>query len=193
MRLTAARPQPDARVAEHELSPVEDRVVQVPQPPFDLLYRLQRAKLLNFLRRHAPSDSADDLLQTTFLRVLALAPERLQAIDCPEGYLYQSARNLARDAAKTASRRPAHQLWDGEENLLPVQDAIAGLEARDMLKRLEHAMTRLKPLTREIFMAHRLDGYTYLEIAARTGLSVKGVEKQMSRAIAHLDRLLTDR
>lgn len=161
---------------------------------FDSLYRQQKARLLRFLRRHAPSDGADDLLQATFLRVLALPPERLMAIDCPEGYLHQSAQNLARDAAKTASRRPAHlQLWDGEEDLLPVTDAIAGLEARDMLKRLEQAMTRLKPLTREIFMAHRLDGYTYAEIAARTGLSVKGVEKQMSRAIAHLDRLLTDR
>jgi RNA polymerase sigma-70 factor (ECF subfamily) len=51
-------------------------------------------------------------------------------------------------------------------------------------------MLRLRPLTREIFMAHRLDGYTYREIAARTGLSVKRVEKHMSRAIAQLDEIL---
>jgi RNA polymerase sigma-70 factor (ECF subfamily) len=39
-------------------------------------------------------------------------------------------------------------------------------------------------------LAHRIDGFTYAEIAERTGLSVKGVEKQMSKAIAKIDRLL---
>ena len=62
-----------------------------------------------------------------------------------------------------------------------------------MLRRLERAMLRLRPKTREIFLAHRLDGYSYTEIAARTGLSVKGVEKQMSKAIAQLDRWVSDR
>jgi RNA polymerase sigma-70 factor (ECF subfamily) len=48
----------------------------------------------------------------------------------------------------------------------------------------------MKPKTREIFLAHRIHGFTYAQIAERTGLSVKGVEKQMSKAIAKIDRLL---
>jgi RNA polymerase sigma-70 factor (ECF subfamily) len=59
-----------------------------------------------------------------------------------------------------------------------------------MLTRLEAAMLKLRPKTREIFMAHRVHGLSYAEIAERTGLSVKGVEKQMSKAIAHIDRML---
>lgn len=39
-------------------------------------------------------------------------------------------------------------------------------------------------------MAHRMEGLTYTEIAERTGLSVKGVEKQMSKALVQLDRML---
>ena len=39
-------------------------------------------------------------------------------------------------------------------------------------------------------MAHRVEGLSYAEIAQRTGLSVKGVEKQMSKAIAAIDRML---
>lgn len=59
-----------------------------------------------------------------------------------------------------------------------------------MLRRLEAIMLKLKPRTRAIFIAHRIDGLSYAEIAERTGLSVKGVEKQMSKAIAHIDRML---
>ncbi len=69
-------------------------------------------------------------------------------------------------------------------------DPVAALEARDRLARIEEAVLRLKPLTREIFLACRLDGYSYAEIAERTGLSVRGVEKQMSRAIKQLGRHL---
>ena len=58
------------------------------------------------------------------------------------------------------------------------------------MARLEQAVARLKPLTREIFLAQRVDGYTYPEIAKETGLSVKGVEKQMSKAIKQLRRHL---
>ena len=62
-----------------------------------------------------------------------------------------------------------------------------------MLNRIEQAIGTLKPITQQIFLAHRLDGYSYAEIAELTGLSVKAVEKHMSRAIAHIDRSLAPR
>ena len=58
------------------------------------------------------------------------------------------------------------------------------------MRRLEQAIGKLKSKTREIFLAQRIEGLSYAEIAARTGLSVKGVEKQMSKAIAKIDRIL---
>jgi RNA polymerase sigma-70 factor (ECF subfamily) len=70
-------------------------------------------------------------------------------------------------------------------------DLQAQLEARDILGRLEAAMLRLAPKTRKVFVARRIDGYSYKEIAARTGLSVKRVEKHMTRAIAQLDDILS--
>lgn len=61
---------------------------------------------------------------------------------------------------------------------------------RDMLGRLEAAMRRLDPRTREIFLAKRLDLLSYAEIARRTGLSVRRVERQMTKALAAIDRQL---
>ena len=45
--------------------------------------------------------------------------------------------------------------------------------------------------SREVFLAHRLDGLSYVDIAKRTGLSVADVERHIAEAIVHLDRELT--
>lgn len=58
----------------------------------------------------------------------------------------------------------------------------------DLIRRLEGAMRALPRLQREIFMAHRLDGLSYAEIARRTGLRVDHVERHVARAIRRLDR-----
>ena len=60
----------------------------------------------------------------------------------------------------------------------------------DLLRRLEDAMRAMPKLQREIFMAHRLDNLPYGEIARRTGLTVRQVERHMARAIYKLDKQL---
>ena len=56
----------------------------------------------------------------------------------------------------------------------------------ELLRRLEDAVASMPRVQREIFLAHRLDDMSYAEIARRTGLSVKQVERQMARAIYKL-------
>lgn len=54
------------------------------------------------------------------------------------------------------------------------------------LQRIERVVSRLDRTTREIFLAHRLDDMSYIEIAKRTGLSVKQVERRMAKAMRRL-------
>jgi RNA polymerase sigma-70 factor (ECF subfamily) len=157
------------------------------------LYRAHRASLTRFIRRQVSSDRAPDLLHSLFARFIGLAPEQRAAIASTEAYLKSAARNIVRDDHKAAQRKAAGLHVPDENVVLTAPCQIAALEARDMLNRIEQAIQKLKPITREIFLAHRLDGYSYSEIAQRTGLSVKGVEKHMSRAIAHIDRMLSPR
>jgi RNA polymerase sigma-70 factor (ECF subfamily) len=56
----------------------------------------------------------------------------------------------------------------------------------ELLRRLEDAVASIPRKQREIFLAHRVDGMSYAEIARRSGLSVRQVERQMARAIAKL-------
>lgn len=62
----------------------------------------------------------------------------------------------------------------------------------ELLKKLERAMLKLPQSTREIFLAHRLDDMTYQEIADRTGLTARQVERHMAKAIYRLCRELDD-
>ena len=154
------------------------------------LYREHSPSLIRQLTRGTGCrELARDLVQETFVGLLKLAPASLARIEQPEAYLRRVSTNLLRKWGKAEVLREAAR--PGLETLAdPLVDQVAVLESRDTLRRLELAMSKLKPKTREIFIAHRLDGLSYAEIAARTGLSVKGVEKQMSKAIAKIDRLL---
>jgi len=159
-------------------------------PQLRELYREHSPKLVRQLTRETGCrELALELAQETFVRLLRLAPARLRRIEQPEAYLRRVSTNLLRDWGR--GRILAERCRPQLETLIDHQiDQIAVLESRDTLRRLEQAMSRLKPKTRAIFLAHRLEGLSYAEIAERTGLSVKGVEKQMSKAIAKIDRLL---
>ncbi len=63
----------------------------------------------------------------------------------------------------------------------------------DLLRRMEEAMLNMPKLQREIFLAHRLDDMPYREIAERTGLSVRQVERHMAKALYKLVKQLDGR
>jgi RNA polymerase sigma-70 factor (ECF subfamily) len=63
---------------------------------------------------------------------------------------------------------------------------MSDLSDPDLLRRLDAAVASMPRKQREIFLAHRLDDLSYAEIADRTGLSVRQVERQMARAIYKL-------
>ncbi len=192
MSLTKSSDIVRAFLSEADPLPPEDGTVVPNQATADL-YQSQRPRLLRFLRRRVSPDGADDLVQQTFVRFLVRASDPSAVIVCPEGYLRRTASNLAINAAATARARSEALHIALDETILPGVDQLAALEARDTLARLEVALQRLPTRSREIFLAHRIDGYTYGEIASRTGLSVKTVEKHMSRAIAHIDRVISAR
>lgn len=198
MAVSARSPDDRPILAEDAPLPPEDRVSPALCNPhadrrLESLYREHGPWLRRFLSRRTRHDDAGDLVQQVFTRMAALGTGHQMRITNPIAYLRRSAKNLVADEAKLAARRSSSLHVSTQDVELRGNDQIAALEARDMLSRIEAAMLRLKPRTREIFLAHRIDGLSYVEIAARTGMTVKGVEKQMSKAIAHLDRVLTAR
>ncbi|MCP4029248.1 MAG: RNA polymerase sigma factor [Sphingomonas sp.] len=183
------RPATVPRLREDDPLPPEDRVVRA-SLALDDLYRVHGPRLLRYFSRRADRQDAGDLVHESFVRFANSDACREQTIECPEAYLNQIATNLLRDRAKSALQRSLPNHVSADDVPLTGTDLVAALEARDKLNRLQTALMRLKPKTREIFLAHRLDGLSYKQIAERTGLSVKGVEWHMTKAIDHLDRVL---
>ncbi|WP_245978405.1 RNA polymerase sigma factor [Aurantiacibacter xanthus] len=156
------------------------------------LYEAEAPRLWRFFRRRTASpDEAEDLVHETFTRALGQGPRT--RVRNPGGYLTRIAQNLLRDRAKIARRRSADLHVSADPDLPAGTDPVHLLEVRNMLDRLEVVMLELPETTREVFMAHRLEGLTYTEIAGRTGLTVKQVEKAIARAMVALDRGLGPR
>jgi RNA polymerase sigma-70 factor (ECF subfamily) len=169
----------------------DDRLVETNEQAFLAeLYRRESPKLVRILSRRTSSDDAQDLVQDVFVRFAGMRGGWSSSLERPQAYLRRIATNLLKDRARRDFRQSAALHVPADEEALPGHDQDQLLESRDMLRRLEAAMMRLRPRTREIFIARRIDGLSYAEIAERTGLSVKGVETQMSRALAQLDRIL---
>src|SRR5690606_31995776 len=63
----------------------------------------------------------------------------------------------------------------------------------ELLARLEAALQSLPRRRRKIFLAVRKGGTSYPEIAARTGLSAKRVEREFARALLQLHRAVHER
>ncbi len=168
-----------------------DEPVPAGRAQLDALFRRQAPHLIRFLTRRTGRDEAHDLAQEAFLRLTRAADG--QVLLNPEAYLQRIARNLLRDRAKSVSgwRERNHAEFQPELHAANDGDPHMALVARQLLERHEAAIMRLKPKTREIYLLHRLDGLTYAQIAERLAMSVGGVEKQMMKAIAHIDRALS--
>lgn len=153
------------------------------------LHRANSGRLHRYFARNGARQDADDLVQDSFVRFAAIqarSPDKV--VERPESYLTTIAVNLLRDRARVAARRLTASHIPADEVALVASDAIAVLEARDHLERLQASLARLSPKSRSVFLAHRRDGISYKEIARREGLSEKSVQKRMSKAIAHVSR-----
>ncbi len=128
------------------------------------------------------------MVQETFARFAGKQQASSVPVAKPEAYLSTVATNLLRDRAKAAARRavgPHIVLADGGA---AVADPHRLLQDRDALARLERAIQLLTPRRRRIFLLHRLEQFTYEEIAEEVGMSPKGVKKQMAKALFQLRR-----
>ncbi len=162
----------------------------------------ERARMRNFIRRRVadPAD-ADDILQDVFYKLVE-ANRLLMPIEHLTGWLFEVARNRITDLLRKKKPENFSDAGvaddDGErlrfEDLLPSPDAgPEALYARSvLLDELEAALGELPEEQRAVFVAHELEGRSFKEIAAQTGVSVNTLLSRKRYAVLHLRERLHD-
>lgn len=146
-----------------------------------------RPSLRSFLRKRLRSEEeVDDALQETSLRLFNY--QSRHSVESPAALLYHVAERVAADFSRRAQARRAgaHCALDEVELLSEDPSPEQLVSASQELVRLVDALERLSPKCQDVFLLSRMEGMSYPQIAVRCGISVKMVEKYMSRALAEL-------
>lgn len=149
----------------------------------ETLIEQHRQELFIFLvRRVACSETANDLLQDTFFRLINA--RTAQPIQNPRAFVYRIAANLATDHLRR-QKSDNVDLTDIEVTTIADETATPEqhLMSRQQLDLCEEALDQLSPLCLKIFALSRFEGYTHQQIAEELGISVSWVEKNIIRAL----------
>lgn len=157
------------------------------------------ARLRNFIRRRVPDQrDAEDILQEVFAELVE-ANRLLMPIEHVAGWLFRVARNRITDLFRRKTAEPwpdAGADDDGLtitlEDLLPSPDAgPEALHARGrLLDAIAAALDALPAEQRAVFIAHELDGRSFKELAAESGVSVNTLLSRKRYAVRHLRQRL---
>jgi RNA polymerase sigma factor (sigma-70 family) len=161
----------------------------------------ERPRLRSFIRKHVLDESdAEDILQEVFYE-LVLAYRLMRPVEQVGAWLFRVARNRITDLfrnRRTAPLRDSTSLeaQDGEqlwlEDLLPSPDAgpEAAYAREVLIDEIDAALDELPEEQRQVFVAHELEGRSFNELAAETGLSVNTLLSRKHYAVLRLRRRL---
>ena len=156
----------------------------------------ERSRLRNFIRRRVPNPSdVEDILQEVFYELVE-ANRLLMPIEHVTGWLFRVARNRITDLFRKKKPEPFSEsmLADDGGELLHLEDLLpspdAGPEAlyfrSVFLDELESALAELPRDQLEAFVAHELEGRSFKELSAETGISVNTLLSRKHYAVLHL-------
>ena len=157
----------------------------------------EQSRLRDFIRRRVPDPrDAEDVLQDVFYKLVE-ANRLLMPIDHVTGWLFRVARNRITDLFRKKKPESFSQADDVElhfDDLLPSADAgPEALYARGvLLDELDLALDELPGEQREVFVAHELEGRSFKDIAAATGVNVNTLLSRKRYAVLHLRERLHD-
>src|SRR5438552_10002470 len=144
--------------------------------------RREQSRLRNFIRRRVPDPlDVEDILQDVFYELVE-ANRLLMPIEHVTGWLFRVARNRITDLFRKKKPESISDtaITDEGDELLRLEDLLPSPSAGPdtlyacnvLLDELELAVDELPDEQREVFVAHELEGRSFKEMAAETGVSV---------------------
>lgn len=127
--------------------------------------------------------SVDDVVQESYLRILKARAE--QPIQSARAFLFRVARNVVLDLLRHNRASPIDNVshLEGLSVLEDSPDAAEIAARRERIGLLAEAIAELPRRCREIFILHKIKGFSRKEVAAQLGLSDRTVGVQSDRAV----------
>lgn len=150
----------------------------------------EQSRLRNFIRSRVPDPrDAEEILQDVFYELVE-ANRLLMPIEHVTGWLFRVARNRIIDLFR--KKTPESEARLELEDLLPSPDAgPEALYLRAVLfDELEAAIDELPMEQREVFIAHELQGRSFKDLAAETGVGVNTLLSRKHYAVLQLRKRL---
>ena len=156
----------------------------------------EQSRLRSFIRRRVPDPrDAEDILQDVFYELVE-ANRLLMPIEHVTGWLFRVARNRITDLFRKKQPESFSEatVADHDDELLRLEDLLpspdAGPEAlyarSVLLDEFELALEELPEEQREVFVAHELQGRSFKEMAAETGVNVNTLLSRKRYAVLRL-------
>jgi RNA polymerase sigma factor (sigma-70 family) len=161
----------------------------------------EQGRLRNFIRRRvADQADAEDILQDVFYELIE-AYRLMKPIEQVGAWLYRVARNRIIDGFRkkkpepfSDSRDPGAEDADtlSLEELFPSPDAgpEASYARSILFEELDAALDELPEEQREVFVAHEIEGISFKELSAETGVGINTLLSRKHHAVLHLRRRL---
>lgn len=151
------------------------------------LFTRHAREIDRFLRRrgHNP-ETAADITQDTFLRVLASPPGEACANHNPKAYLYQVSRSLSVNHLRRESLIQTTGLDEVTDVADPSPSPEKAVYSRQCLAQTQAALAELPERTRMAFEMHRLGERTIQEVADELNLSTGRTWGLIREAYRHL-------
>ena len=153
---------------------------------FETLFRTEYKRMLLFAIHYVKEEeAAKEIVQEAFINLW----EKRESID-PErevkSYLSSSVRNRCLNYLRDNKRFNGTLLSLGGLLPLPASEEYNQIEFRELSGQIHRAIEELPEKCREIFRLNRFEQMKYQQIADYLNISIKTVETQMSKALAHL-------
>lgn len=166
---------------------------------FNRIYNDNYFKALRFTQSYVQDEfAAEDIVSEAFISIWE--HENAETIISIEAYLINTLRNKCLNYLRHVKIQTDVHEKLSESSRIELEYRIADLEnciPQDILSeelriQIRKLLNNLPPKTREVFIANRMKGLSYNQIAEQQAISTKAVEYHISKALRLLRKNLKD-
>jgi RNA polymerase sigma factor (sigma-70 family) len=151
---------------------------------FEQVYSIYREKLFAyFLKKTNSQEDAKDLLQITFCKLWQYR-KSLSEKYLPEQQLFYIARTVFIDYLRKENK--LNKIKTSVKFKAGEYQSAENVYEFDVQAQLQNSLSGMPDIRKKVFQLHKIEGYSYKEVAAILAIPVKAVDNNLTKALKHL-------